>query len=287
MEKITLSILCDNTASMREGIRAEHGFSVLLERGGQRILFDTGQSDVYWHNAEVMGIDLRTVGVVLLSHGHYDHTGGLLRLVRSHRPVNVVAHREVFTPRYKRQRNDSLKYIGCPYTQAFLESRGVSFTFVEGRYEVAPNVYFISGVPQTTDFEVGDPLLVVKNGDKIEPDPFLDDASMYVKTSEGLVVVLGCSHRGVINILRYILTLEEGIPILSIIGGTHLSRSPREQREKTIDALKALNPRMIGVSHCTGSEAADAMSHVFGRSFFRAMAGVEVKIDGKGGVTFR
>ncbi len=284
MEEIILSVLCDNMAAMKEGIRAEHGFSAFLEWGDRKVLFDTGQSDIFWHNAEVMGCDVESAQKVLVSHGHYDHTGGLGRLARPNRAVTVIAHPAVFTPRYKKQKDGSMKYIGCPYSRDFLESRGLRFSFVESRVEVVDDVFFVCGIPQTTDFEKGDPLLMVKNREgEFEPDPFLDDAAMYARTPEGLVIVLGCSHRGVINILRYILTLEGDVPILTIIGGTHLSRSSREQREETIDALRALNPRMVGVSHCTGTEATDAMRHVFGQRFFRAMAGVRVTINQKGG----
>ena len=288
MGKITLSILCDNSAAMKEGVCAEHGFSILIERGNTRILFDTGQSDVFWHNADVMGKDLSSIDTVVLSHGHYDHTGGLLSLARSSGDVQVIAHRDVFVARYKRQEGGSLKYIGCPYTQAYLESRGLNFKFVTPHYEVAPNIFYVSEVPQVNDFEKGDPLLVVKNEKGLPVrDPFMDDASLYIKTPQGLVVILGCSHRGVVNILGHILTLAGNVPILTVIGGTHLSRVTPRQTKKTIEALKRMNIQTMGVSHCTGLEAADEMKRSFGKRFFRAMAGVVITISEKGGVVFQ
>ncbi len=284
MEKITLSILCDNTAAMKEGICAEHGFSVLIERGREKILFDTGQSDIFWHNAEVMGKDLSSVKTVVLSHGHYDHTGGLVNLARLRRRITVIAHKDVFAPRYKRQKDGFLKSIGCPYTRAYLEGRGLHFQFVTSRHEVAPNIFYIGDVPQINGFERGDPLLVVKDEKgEIVPDPFTDDASIYIRTPHGLVVILGCSHRGVINIIKHILTLEGDVPILTVIGGTHLARVGVEQAERTIETLRELNPRAIGVSHCTGLEMAERIHQAFGNRFFRAMAGMEIKIDEKGG----
>ncbi len=285
MKGVTLTVLCDNTAAMKEGIRAEHGFSVLIETGGKSILFDTGQSGVFWRNAEVLGKNLMDVETVVLSHGHYDHTGGLGRLAAAGKPFRVVAHEDVFKPRYKKQKDGSLKYIGCPFEQNYLESRGLSFEFVTGHVEIVPGVFFVSEVPRSTEFETGDPLLVGRDqAGRIVPDPFRDDASLYVKTPEGLVVVLGCSHRGVVNILKRILTLEGDVPILSIIGGTHLARVDNEQVEGTIEVLKGLNIRTIGVSHCTGLEAAESLKQAFEERFFRAMAGVIVEIDEKGGI---
>ena len=285
MAKIILTILCDNTAAMKEGIRAEHGFSILIERGNTRILFDTGQSDVFWHNAGVMGKDLVSIDSIVLSHGHYDHTGGLSSLARFYGSSMVISHKDVFAPRYKKQADGALKYIGCPYTRAHLESRGLDFKFVPSHFEVAPDIFYVSEVPPTNDFEKGDPRLVVKNGaGKVVPDPFMDDAALYIRTPQGLVVVLGCSHRGVINILKQILTLEGDVPIFTIIGGTHLARVGVEQTEKTIEALREINPRAMGVSHCTGLEAADEMKKVFGNRFFRAMAGTVITINEEGGV---
>ena len=286
MAKIILTILCDNTAVMKEGIRAEHGFSTLIEWDDTRILFDTGQSDVFWHNAGVMGKDLASVDSVVLSHGHYDHTGGLLSLARFNGKSMVIGHKDVFAPRYKKQKDGSLKYIGCPYTQAYLESRGLNFKFVSTHFEIAPDIFYISEVPLTNGFEKGDPLLVAKNDKGISvPDPFMDDASLYIRTPQGLVVVLGCSHRGVINILKQILTLEGDVPIFTIIGGTHLSRVGRNQTEKTIETLREINPHALGVSHCTGLEAADEMKKTFGNRFFRATAGTVITIGEEGGVT--
>ncbi len=284
----TLTILCDNTAAMKEGIRAEHGFSVLLERGATRILFDTGQSDVFWQNAEVLGKDLTRMDAVVLSHGHYDHTGGLLRLAQSSFRGPVLAHEDVFVSRYKEEEGKPLKYIGCPYSRAHLESRGLFFRFVGPYEEVAQDVFFISGVPATNDFETGDPRLVVKDEKgRIRPDPFHDDAALYVRTQEGIIVILGCSHRGAINILTQILTLEGDVPILLIIGGMHLARVGSEQVVQTIKTLEALAPRMIAVSHCTGQEAAEAMRQRFGDRFQRAMAGVMLTVEEKGGVIVR
>ena len=288
MDKITLSILCDNVAAMKEGIRAEHGFSTLIEVNGSAILFDTGQSDVFLHNANVLGKDLRNIDKVVLSHGHYDHTGGVQKLTQMGRPFKVIGHRDIFAKHYKKQGDGTLKFIGCPYTQDYLESRGIEFEFASESVEIAKDVFFISEVPKTTDFETGDPSLVVKDGEgRVVPDPFMDDASLYVKTPRGLVVVLGCSHRGVVNILRQILTLEGNVPILTIIGGTHLARVSSEQLEKTIAALEELNPWAIGVSHCTGLEAADKIHQRLGKRFFRAAAGTTITIDMEGGVSVR
>ena len=288
MDVVTLTVLCDNTAAMKEGIRAEHGFSVLIESAGRKILFDTGQSDLFWRNAEVLGKNLRDIDVVVLSHGHYDHTGGLQRLARVGSSFKVVAHRDVFMPRFKKQKDGALKYIGCPYDQGYLESRGLAFEFADAREEIAPGIFFVSEVPRKTDFEKGDPLLVVRDDTgKIVPDPFRDDASIYLKTELGLIVVLGCSHRGMINILNHILTLEEGAPILCVIGGTHLARVSPAQTSKTIKALGEMKVKALGVSHCTGLDAAEEMRRAFGKGFFRAMSGVVIKIDEKGGVTFQ
>ncbi len=128
VETLRLTILCDNTAAMKEGIRAEHGFSALIETGGETLLFDTGQSGLFWHNAEVLGKDLMRVDRIVLSHGHYDHTGGLRRIARSGKMFEVVAHRDIFSPRFKKQKDGSLKYIGCPFLKDYLK-QGAEVSF--------------------------------------------------------------------------------------------------------------------------------------------------------------
>jgi 7,8-dihydropterin-6-yl-methyl-4-(beta-D-ribofuranosyl)aminobenzene 5'-phosphate synthase len=253
----TLTLLIENTVPGKsDGLMGEHGFSLFVERPEIRLLFDTGASGgALLHNASRLGVDLRTAEAIVLSHGHMDHSGGLAAALRAiGKPIPVHGHPDIFTDRYGK-RVDRVTYAGLPFKREALEGMGAVFELSPAFRQIGPGVYVTGEVPRRNAFETGDAHLFVKRNGESVRDPFTDDQSLVLETSEGLALVLGCCHAGLVNTLEHVQRQLPGRPIHTVIGGTHLGFAPPEQLTRTVELLKALDIRRIGCSHCTGLPA--------------------------------
>ncbi|MBW1711532.1 MAG: MBL fold metallo-hydrolase, partial [Deltaproteobacteria bacterium] len=198
-----ITTLAENTAggdpeNINWFFLAEYALSILVEVEGSTILFDTGLSTSAVHNARLLGIDLSSVDKIVLSHGHEDHTGGLREVLRLTGPVEVIAHPDIWQLKYARI-GDKQRYVGIPFRRQELESWGASFNLSREPVWITDNIVTSGEVPMSTDYEIIDPALFVKEGGRLHPDPVADDLALIVKTGQGLVVILGCAHRGVVN----------------------------------------------------------------------------------------
>lgn len=268
----TITILCENSVARPGGLIAEHGFAALIETPSSSILFDTGQGFGLIHNAQEIGRDLQKISSVVLSHGHLDHSGGLPALLEHRqRPLTVVAHPDLFSERYWRS-DFELRPIGIPVPRAELEGQGASFSLGCDYQQLTENLYCSGEVPQRTNFEKGDPHLVIPDGKGgFCPDPLRDDLSLALSTEKGLVILLGCAHAGVINIIEHFREKSGEERIFALIGGTHLGPASEEQFQATLAALKRYRIARIGLSHCTGlNRGAQLFQEFAGRSFFAA-----------------
>ncbi len=269
---LRLTVVCENTVGRPLPLHGEHGFACLVETGAVRILFDTGRGATLLHNLEVLGIDPHAIDLVVLSHGHNDHTGGLLPLLRQVGPRPVVAHPAIFTERYFAL-GDEQRNISLGVTREELEAAGGRLRFCTDCTEVAKGVWFSGSIARECPDEVGDPSLVAAHSPAGHrgPDPFTDDAALAVATPHGLVIVLGCAHAGLINTVEHFRRHLGVEPVHAIIGGTHLGPVSERQFAATIDYLAALGTSRIGVAHCTGQVRAARLYGQFpGRVFFAA-----------------
>jgi 7,8-dihydropterin-6-yl-methyl-4-(beta-D-ribofuranosyl)aminobenzene 5'-phosphate synthase len=157
--------------------------------------------------------------------------------------------------------------IGIPWREAYLTTRGARFRFQKAFSEIAPDVFITGEVPRRTSFETGDPKFVVKHEGQWVPDPFLDDYSLILKSPKGLVIVLGCAHAGLINILDHAIGQTGENRIHAILGGTHLGFCPESQSDLTIDALKKYQVEVLAMSHCTGQRPIARLAAEFGKGF--------------------
>jgi 7,8-dihydropterin-6-yl-methyl-4-(beta-D-ribofuranosyl)aminobenzene 5'-phosphate synthase len=279
--KTKITILCENTAIPAKGILGEHGFAALIETPAGRYLFDTGQGNTLLQNAAALGIDLTRLDKIMLSHGHFDHTGGLADVLRLTGPIDVHAHPDIFLKRFavaKIHRKQMLRPIHNPITAGKLKRLGARLVFNTVFTRIAGNLYLTGEVPRTSAFEKPDPRLVIKKGGKLCPDLLKDDQSAILKTRKGLVVIFGCAHSGMINTLQHVRQCLPDDTLYMIIGGTHLGFLSDAQVAESIDCLRGFAIEKIGVSHCTGGRAALALMNAFREKFFFANAGSSIII---------
>jgi len=273
-----ITILCENTVGSLAGTMGEHGFSVLIEPSdGAPILFDTGQGLTLLHNAERMRKDLSKVENVVISHGHYDHAGGLMPLLGVSGPLKVYGHPCIFRQRHRVKDTGECYPIGMPSSREELEAAGASFELSKEFREIAPSVYLTGEVPRVTSFEKGDQGLYCDcTGQELDNTP--DDQSLILETEKGLVIILGCCHAGLVNTLEHIAYVTGRRDIHAIIGGTHLGFCGQDQVEQTIAAIKALGIKKLAASHCTGFAASARLSRELPKEFQVAMVGYSLEV---------
>jgi 7,8-dihydropterin-6-yl-methyl-4-(beta-D-ribofuranosyl)aminobenzene 5'-phosphate synthase len=273
---VHLTTLSENTAG-KPGFASEWGLSILVKTDAATILFDTGASSVAVGNADKLNVDLKAVDLVVLSHGHTDHTGGLLAVLERIGKADVIAHPSVFELKYtKRPYEAHHAFIGMPFKRQLLERHGAHFILSSEPYRIRENIWTSGEIPMVTDFESIEPIFFVKAGDDYVPDAIPDDLALFINTPDGLVIVLGCAHRGLINTIHHARNVTGQQRIHSIVGGTHLFPKTAEQQTKTIQVLESIGVEKIGVSHCTGFEASRMLAEAFGDRFFLNNAGTTI-----------
>jgi 7,8-dihydropterin-6-yl-methyl-4-(beta-D-ribofuranosyl)aminobenzene 5'-phosphate synthase len=266
--KIKLTTLSENTAS-RVGLLAEWGLSILVEADNYKVLLDTGLGISAVYNAAIMGIDLSAVDRIVLSHGHRDHTGGFKHVLNAMRKqIEVIAHPDIWAAKYSRTFSKREQYAGIPFARESLESRGASFNLTKEPVWITDNIVTTGEIAMHTEYEKIDRKLLVREGGELRPDPLRDDLALIIKSQKGLIVVLGCGHRGLINTLHHAQKIIGVEQIHMVVGGTHLIHASKEQMDFTIADLKKLGVERIGVSHCTGLPAAAVLFQEFGDNFF-------------------
>ena len=274
---VRITTLSENTASY--GFLAEWGLSILIEVDGLRILMDTGLSFSAVHNAQLMGIDLSTIDRIVLSHGHADHTGGLREVLKIKGAVDIIAHPDVWTSKYTRRDGQTEEqYIGIPFSREELESRGARFNLTREPVHIGENIMTTGEIPMVSGYEEVENNLFVKEGDALRQDSLADDLAMVIDTEFGLVVILGCAHRGIINTLWHAQKLTGRELVYAAIGGTHLFRASDERIEQTIADLKKMGIQRLGVSHCTGFRASARLDQEFEDVFFLNNAGTRLTL---------
>jgi 7,8-dihydropterin-6-yl-methyl-4-(beta-D-ribofuranosyl)aminobenzene 5'-phosphate synthase len=258
---ISMSVLVENTV-MQEELRAEHGFAVWLETPHGAILWDTGQSPLCIENSRKMGVQIEHATGIALSHGHYDHTGGLSAILVLNPHVTVYGHTDCFVQRYVRIRDNfhSMKPIGSPIVKKVVESKCQSLKLNQQPFEIVPGIFLTGEIPRITEYENtgGDFYLDV---DCTVKDTIIDDQALFFETSQGIVILLGCAHAGVINTINHVVKFTGNNRIYAVLGGMHLLHASDERLEKTANTLEKYDVQMIGPCHCSGEIA---------KAFFRA-----------------
>ena len=257
-----LTVLSENRAM--EGFQAEHGLSFLIEYNQTRLLFDTGASDVFLRNALKLNIDLDPVGMVVLSHGHFDHGDGLEHL----QAKTLICHPGCFTKRYRK--GDKL-YIGLAMTEPVIRKK---FNLITSRYpyQISDEIIYLGNIPRLNDFEAKSTGFINAKGiDDFVPD----DSALAIKSEKGLIVITGCSHSGVCNIIEHAKKTTSIDLVYAVMGGFHLKTIDRQSLQ-TIEYFKREKIQKVFPSHCTDEPVLSRIIHEF--DSHTIMAGMEINM---------
>jgi 7,8-dihydropterin-6-yl-methyl-4-(beta-D-ribofuranosyl)aminobenzene 5'-phosphate synthase len=275
---IELTVLCENSVAGPFGLIGEHGWAVGITTSSMRILFDTGQGFGIIDNSALLDFDLSRVDAIVLSHGHYDHCSGLPLVLPLTGKSDVHIHEQGFGRRCHRYKGH-IREIGIRDQQSSLESLGANFIFNKDFMKIAEGIYLSGEVPRITSYEKPDPRLVRADAsDELYQDPLTDDQTLIIDSEQGLTLLLGCAHAGLINILHHIQQQLPGRPVHTIIGGTHLGFAGNEQFTATVDALHGFDIQCLAASHCTGLERGADLAQAFGKTFRFAPVGTKIHI---------
>jgi 7,8-dihydropterin-6-yl-methyl-4-(beta-D-ribofuranosyl)aminobenzene 5'-phosphate synthase len=272
---ITLTFLSENTAR-GAGILGEHGLAYWIDTGTHRVLFDTGQGLALLNNAATLGVDLAHADAIVLSHGHFDHVGGLEAALAVAKDAALYLHPRAVERKYTGTDPAGARRISVPFmeTEEFLHDERRVFASREP-LEVVPGIWATGEIPRTNDFEdTGGPFFL--DAALTQPDPLLDDQALYFKTRDGMVVVLGCAHAGVINTLAWIAKLTGVQTIHTVVGGMHLENASPRRMAETLAALRRFDVQRLGPVHCTGWAAVATFQREFPVRCFRCSAGTRL-----------
>ncbi|AKN30939.1 hydrolase [Clostridium carboxidivorans P7] len=262
-----ITTLIENTEDESKNLKYEHGLSMFIQMDNCNILFDTGKSGDFIENAEKLDVDIKTTDVLVLSHAHYDHCGGVKRLLENYdiKPKLIISE-HFFEKSNKYHYSDGklkidfsngvgYKYIGINFDEQYIKSKKVPINFVkDDLLKINDNAFVISNFNRHYSFEKINENMKIKINDKYEIDNFEDEIALCLKTEKGLIVILGCAHPGFLNMINTI-TEKTGEKVIGIIGGTHLIEADDERIEKSIKYLNSLDINILGLSHCTGEKA--------------------------------
>lgn len=259
-----ITTLIENTEDDDKKLINEHGLSIFIESKYGNVLFDTGQSGDFIENAEKLNIDLKSIKTLILSHAHYDHCGGVKKLLEKYniKPQVLVGSKFFLNSRKYHYNEDenTYRYNGINFNEDYLLNKEIRINYINNvKYKVNEEIYVYSNFKRLNDFEKDNKYLKLKiDNDKYVIDKFEEEICVGLKTDKGIVILLGCAHPGFLNIIRTVKSGEN--KIYGVIGGTHLVNADDERIKKSAEYLKKENINMLGLSHCTGDKAAKVLN---------------------------
>ena len=258
-------VICvvDNSAGSENGLQTEHGLSFWIETAQGNVLFDTGQTAaVLLHNLHYLGLSDNNLSALVLSHAHFDHTGGIDPVLANNKTLPVFGHTQIFEKRYYRS-EDGTRLVGLSEDHELLLRQSNLFLSDQPE-EVVKGLWTTGDITIRNDQLGSSPFLYIQKDEIWYPDPYADDLSLVLKTAEGLVVICGCCHAGLLNTLYHVRKTFVG-NIHAVIGGIHLVYAKEAYLNHVIDAIKQdfSNTRFM-LNHCTGKDAQERFAMEFG-----------------------
>lgn len=253
---IRITVLVENT-SRQPGLLPEHGLSYWIETNTHCVLFDTGQGPALASNARQLRIVLKRTDAIVLSHGHYDHTGGLNFAFHQAGKAQLFIHPQAVIRRYAQSQGQRREIGLCSMTEQEIGQEKDRLVWTDHPTEIVSGVFTTGPIPRCTNYEGTGGNFFLDSACTM-PDPILDDQAVYMDTDVGIVVLLGCAHAGIVNTLNYIQTLTQR-PIHAVIGGTYLINASYTRIDQTIADLRGMNLNLLVPTHCTGPQAMEAL----------------------------
>jgi 7,8-dihydropterin-6-yl-methyl-4-(beta-D-ribofuranosyl)aminobenzene 5'-phosphate synthase len=268
---ISITVLVDNQSE--NGLIAEHGLSLWIEADGKRILFDTGQGQAFDLNAKALNIDTTTTDILVLSHGHSDHTGGISYILQPDRKIHVYGHPGIVRPRYSIRNNIPAPIYMPRESMAAIDRLPRKYIhWVQHPIPFTDTIGITGPIPRESGFEdTGGSFYLDFEGKR--PDLIQDDLALWIRTDQGLIVCTGCCHSGLVNTLNLVSHLNRGLRIRAVIGGFHLVNASAERLDQTVAELQARDIDRIIPCHCTGEHTAAYLKNALGDRVSSGVAG--------------
>lgn len=274
---IKITTLVENKKGKNKALETVHGLSFLIEKNNKQFLFDTAQGDLLIKNAAQLGLDLNQLEKVIISHNHYDHGGGLKSLITNFGPQNIVIHNEFFKEKYSIS-NSEPTYRSIDYNRKSLLKTGSSLEEITADIKyIGEGIFIAANFEYSNDFEKVNKRFYLKENGEMHLDYFKDEIALGIESSEALIILLGCSHPGAVNIISSIIE-RTGKEIYAVLGGSHLVEAGEERISKTVDYFKELNLKYLGLSHCTGKKAEKIFAAEMPSQFFNNNTGSSLEI---------
>ena len=250
---VVMTCLVENSV-YAAGLRAEHGLSIFIELGEATVLLDAGQTSLATENARTLDVDLARVTDLVVSHGHYDHTGGLAQVLAAAESPRVHAHPAAFEPKFAKREDGHFESIGAGLRADDVCSRGGELVLSAGPNELAPGVWTSGEIPRTHRWEKTNGAFFLDTYEQ-SVDSLIDDQCLFLDAPEGPIIFTGCAHSGIVNMMEYVAELTGRSRIHAVVGGIHLVSAASARIEKTIEAFHRFDVQRVILGHCTGFKA--------------------------------
>ena len=272
-----ITALAENISD-REDLGSEHGLSLFIEIGKYKVLFDTGQGPLFAENAVKLGVDLEQVDLCIISHGHYDHGGGLRTFLDLNATAPIFVHQKTFGDYYANRVDGPKEYVGLDQTLL----PGERFVFTDGNVTIKEGLELFSDVPGETLVPSGNVDLFEKRGDSFIPDDFAHEQNLIIHENGTTVLIAGCAHKGIINIVERFHALKGRYPDY-VVGGFHLYNRASGGNEMT-DTVDAIGKYLVSTGstyytcHCTGIDSFNSLKTVLADKVKYLSTGKQINI---------